>query len=255
MCRPKELRRTRKETEDVKENRTKGLVMVDIEMVAAKSCKSPGSSGWNGWQSIVMETEYGDAWVDKSDENSQFLETHDAMRKTTENEREAKDQIREQVNKYARNGARRYLIWLSKIDPSSDPKVENEMLSVKMRLAKAICWNHAMFGDDAEKPVSDDAKKALAEATQLLESMLEQSSKSFLIYEALKTKHQMRKKVHQVKEDRKVLEKLQELSKENGKDNDELMDFAVRFNRQDAAVQLQQATGSLETAQLEFQAC
>ena len=31
-----------------------------------------------------METEYGDAWVDKVDENRQRLETYDAMRKTTE---------------------------------------------------------------------------------------------------------------------------------------------------------------------------
>ena len=45
------------ETEDVKENRPKGLVIVDIELVAVKSCKGHGSSGWNGWQSIVIETE------------------------------------------------------------------------------------------------------------------------------------------------------------------------------------------------------
>ena len=38
------------------------------------------------------------------------------------------------------------------------------MLSVKMRLTKAISWSHAKFVDDAEKLVSDDAKKALAEA-------------------------------------------------------------------------------------------
>ena len=55
-----------------------------------------------------METKYGDAWVDKADENSQRLETYDAMRKTTESERKAEDQIMEQVNKYARNGGRRY---------------------------------------------------------------------------------------------------------------------------------------------------
>ena len=89
------------------------------------------------------------------------------------------------------------LTWLSKIDPSTDPKVETEKLSVKMRLAKAICWSHAKFGDDAEKPVSDDAKKALAEATQLLESVLEQSSKSSLTYEALKTKLQIHLLSHQ----------------------------------------------------------
>ena len=82
------------------------------------------------------------------------------------------------------------------------------MLSVKVRLTKAICRNQVKSGDDAaEKLISDDAKKAIAEATQLLESVSEQSSKSFLIYETLK----MREKVHQVKE------KLQEPSRRTGR--------------------------------------
>ena len=98
-------------------------------------------------------------------------------------------------------------------------KVENEKLSVKMCLTKVIHWNQAKFGADAGKYVSDDAKKTLVEVTQLLESMLEQSSKSGmrgLTYEALKTKPQMRK-VHQVKERREVLEKIQEFNKEKGR--------------------------------------
>ena len=74
------------------------------------------------------------------------------------------------------------------------------MLSVKMCLTKAIRWSQAKFGDDAEKPFSDDAKKAIAEATQLLKSVLE-------IYETLRTKPQMRREVHQIKERREVLEK------------------------------------------------
>ena len=104
------------------------------------------------------------------------------------------------------------------------------------------------FGADAEKHVTDDAKKALTETTQLLENVLEQSSKSGMIgltYETLKTKPQMRRKVHQVKEGREVLEKLQELIKEKGKDDTELRDFAARFNRLDTTVQLQQGAGSL----------
>ena len=240
----------------LKKNRPKGLVIVDIEMVAVKSCKSPDYFGWNGWQSIVIETEYGDAQVDKADENSQFLETYDAMRKTTESEREAKDQIMEQVNKYARNGGRRYcwvFTWLSqkRVDlPSTDSKAETEMLGVKMRLTKAIRWSHAKSGDDtAEKSVSDDVKMTLAEATQLLENVSEQLSKSSLTYETLK----MRKKVHQIKERREVLEKLQELNKENEKDNTELMNIAARFNRLNVATRPQQDTRSLETSQLEFQ--
>ena len=226
-----ELRRTRQETEDVKEYKLKDLIIVhcyqfDNEMIAVKSCKSPDYSGWNGWQSIIIETEYGDAQVDKADENSQSLETYDAMRKTTESEREAEDQIMEQVNKYTRNGRRRYcrvFTWLSEIE-SVESKVENEMLSVRMRLTKAIRWSQVKSGDDAaEKLVSNEVKKTLAEVTQLLENVSEQSSKSFLIYETLK----MRKEVHQIKERREVLEKPQEHNKENGKDdNDELRNIA-----------------------------
>ena len=82
--------------------------------------------------------------VDNADENSLSLEMYNAKLKTTESEREAKDQITEQANKYARNGGRRHRELsesLSRIDPSSDLKVENEMLSVIVHLAKTICWN------------------------------------------------------------------------------------------------------------------
>ena len=164
----------------------------------------------------------------------------------------AEVQITEQVNKYTRHGGRRYQepSEISKIE-SVESKVENEMLSVKMRRMKATRRSHAKSGDDtAEKSVSDDTKKALAEATLLLENVLEQPSKSFPIYEALKTKPQMRTKVHQVKEGREVLGKLQEFSEENGKDDTEWRDFAARFNRLDAAVQQQQDAETLETAQL-----
>ena len=78
----------------------------------------------------------------------------------------------------------------------------------------------SQVGADAGKYVSDDAKKTLVEITQLLESVLEQSSKSGMIgltYEALKTMPQMRKKVYQIKERREVLEKLQEFNKEKGR--------------------------------------
>ena len=163
----------------LKENKLKGLIIVDIEVIAAKSYKSPDSSRWNRWQIIVIEIEYGDDWMDKADENSQCLETYDTMRKTTESEREAKDQITENINKYVR--ARRYFTWLSEIGFLEGSKVENELLSVKIRLTKTIRWNQVKSGADAEKQVSDDAKKAIAEATQLLESVLEQLSKSGMI--------------------------------------------------------------------------
>ena len=72
----------------------------------------------------------------------------------------------------------------------------------------------------------------------MLESVLE-------TYEALKTKPQMRKKVHLIKERREVFENLQEFNKERGNDND-----AARLNRMDATLQLEQDTRSLETSQL-----
>ena len=173
---------------------------------AAKSYKSPDYSRWNGWQSIVFEFEYGDDWKDKAEENSQCLETYDAMRKNDaewargeRSDHRADQQVRE-----------------------SPTKVENEMLSVKMRLAKTTRWNQVKPGADAEKQVSDGAKKAIAETTQLLENVVEHLSKSGMIgltYETLK----MRNQVHQVKE-----ELIQELSKENGKDDTKLRKFAAK---------------------------
>ena len=203
----------------LKENKLKGLIIVDIELVAAKSYKSPDYSRWNGWQTIVIEFEYGDDWMDKAAGDVR----HHAQ--TTESERKAKDQITEQANNSERNGGRRYREpseSLSKTD-SVESKVENEMLSVKMRLAKTIRPNQVQFGDDtAEKFVSDDAKKAIAETTQLLGNVVEQLSKSETIgltYETLK----MRNQVHQVKE-----ELIQELSKENGKDDTKLRNFTEK---------------------------
>ena len=81
--------------------------------------------------------------------------------------------------------------------------------------------------------VSNDNKKILVETTQLLENVLEQSSKSSLMYKALKTKPQMRKKVYQVKVGREVKVKLQELSKEREEGQKRVEEFAAKFNRQD----------------------
>ena len=69
-----ELKRTRQETEDVEENKTKSLIIVDMELVAVKHHR---------------------AWVDKADEDSPSLEMYNAMRQTTGSEREAKDQIKQ----------------------------------------------------------------------------------------------------------------------------------------------------------------
>ena len=98
----------RNQTKDVKELvLLKGLIIVDIELVTVKHHR---------------------AWVDEADKKSQCLETCCARRKTMESEREAKDQIMVQINKYTCNGGPRYQepSEISKIDPSTDPKVEAE---------------------------------------------------------------------------------------------------------------------------------
>ena len=48
-----------------------------------------------------------------------------------------------------------------------------------------------------------------------------------------------------------MLDKLQKLSKENGKDDTKLRNFAAKLNRLDAAVQPQQSTRSVETKDAE----
>ena len=116
-----------------------------VEMVAVKSCKSLVYSGWNDWQNIIIEIEYGDTGMDKADENSQYLETYDAMRKTTESECEAKDPIKEQINKYTRNGGRRYQ---EPSEISTDPKAE--ISREKMLQTKAIRWNQNQTPDARE---------------------------------------------------------------------------------------------------------
>ena len=61
------------------------------------------------------------------------------------------------------------------------------MLSVKMHQTEATSCNQTKSGDDAaEKFVSNDARNATTETTQLLENVLEHLSKSSLICETLK---------------------------------------------------------------------
>ena len=201
----------RNQTEEVKELvLLKGLIIVGIEMCTVKLCKSPVFSRWDDWQNIVIETEYGY----EADEISQCLETYDVMRKTTESERETKDQIMVQINKYVRNGGRRYyrfFFLLSQFGFLEGSKIETEMLSVKMHQTKAISWNKVKSGEDVV------TGKTTFEVTQLLKNVSEQLRKSSLMY--------MRKKVHQVRGGLFS----RSSAKKNGKGNDELRSFAAKL--------------------------
>ena len=121
--------------------------------------------------------------MDKTDKNSQCLETY-AMRKMTESEREAKDQIKKQVEgcmKHAPNG-REESQTARDWDPNTheqtasdwDPRTHEKRAQPTaggQRLRRDVeCEGvKPRYGDDAEKPINDDAKKTLVEATHLLE--------------------------------------------------------------------------------------
>ena len=122
----------------------------------------------------------------RADENSQRPESYKAMQQTTDSEREVKDQITEHINNYARNRGRLHrepCENLSKIE-SVEPKVEDKMLSVKMR---------AKSGDDAAEN-------------------LEQSGKSFPIETP-----EIRKKAHQVMKGTKCERSSRSSSKRTGR--------------------------------------
>ena len=113
---------------------------MSIEMIAVMSCKSTVYFRWNGWQNIIIEIEYGDTGMDKVDDNSQYLETYDAMRKTTESEREAKDPITTSTYATEDDDIVGFSFLLSKFGFLEGPKVEAEILSVKMHQTEAISW-------------------------------------------------------------------------------------------------------------------
>ena len=134
------------------------------------------------------------------------------------------------ANKYARNGGRRFRepSEISKIE-SVESKVENEKMSVKMRQTNAIYWNQAKSEDDAvEKYVSNYAKKEHAEATQMLESVLDFTRHS-------KPSPRCERRCIKSKR-REVLEKPQGSGKRTGRRR-RIMDFEAKSNRPDIAVQ------------------
>ena len=117
------------------------------------------------------------------------------------------------------------------------------MLSVKMHQTEATSWNQTKSGDDAaEKFVSNDAKKATTEATQLLQNVSGQSSKSSLIY--------MRKEG--ASSQRGVFPGAQRRKWEGHRRIDEFFSKIYQTGRNFA--RLQQDTRFLETAQLESRA-
>jgi len=242
-------------SEALKGNRPQGCVIMDVEFVAMDPCRGPGSSGWRGWQSLVAEREVGDQWLEEADGRRKQLETFGTLRKSTEDSKGAEAHVAEQVHKFATNASRRYrraLRWL-KEDKQDDRKIRLEQGTLSMRLAKSESLKHARFGAAAEGEASEDEKKALQEAKDLLKDGLatgEELKNESLVYECLKMTLQVCIQAEAVAEARQTLERLQGLRP----DDEELKSDSARINRLESALSLKKGAGTIEELQKDLQA-
>ena len=118
--------------------------------------------------------------LDKADKNSQRPETYDAMRKTTESVREAKDQITEQTNKYARHGGRRYRQTLNGSEEGKTEGCMKHELNGREESETARDWDprtHEQTARDWDPRTHEERAQPTAggQATQLHEEQLSKS--------------------------------------------------------------------------------
>lgn len=235
-------------------NRPAGCVVVDVELVNLDANRGPGSSGWEGWTSIITERETGDQWLEEADGGRKRLETFSMLRKSTDDSKEAEIKTQDQVHKYANNAARRYrraLGWLEK-DQADDKKAKMEKATLSMRLAKASTLAHQRFGDSAAAEAGDSEKAALAEALQLLSHVEEAASalgNDSMTFECLKMKLQVCIQAEDAAQARTVLTTLQGLRP----GDDDLKDDSARLNRMEAAIALKKGSGTIENMQKDLQ--
>jgi len=241
-------------SEALKSNRPAGCICMDVEVVAMDACRGPGSSGWRGWQSLVVERETGDQWLEEADQRRKQLETFGMLRKSTGDSKDAEAHVSDQVHKFANNATRRYrraLKWLE-ADEQQDKKIKLERSTVQMRLAKASTLAHQRFGEAAEAEATAEEATAVKEAIELLRQVLvgaEQEKNETLEYEGLKMMLQVCIQGQDVTEARQVLEKLLSMRP----DDDELKSDSARINRLEGQLTLKKGANTIETVQKDLQ--
>jgi len=246
-------------SEALKENRPGGCVVIDVELVAMDSNRGPGSPGWRGWHSLVVEREKGEQWLEEGDGRRKQLETFGTLKKSTGDSKDAEAHVAAQVHKFANNASRRLrraLKWIESGGEAMDSegeKVKVEEATLRMRLAKASTLAHFRFGDAAEAEASEEEKEALREAQVLLKDALtygEASKNESLVYECLKMSLQAAIQAQDLTEARQVLERLQGLRP----DDDELKSDSARINRLETALMLKKGANTIDTVQKDLQA-
>jgi len=241
-------------SEAMKGNRPQGCVIMDVELVGMDPCRGPGSPGWKGWQSLVIERETGDRWLEEADERRKQLETFTTLQKSTGTSKDAEEHVAEQVHKFAYNAERRYrraMRWLEE-EQSGDKKMKLEKGTLAMRLAKAGTLAYQRFGQAAEGGASDDEKKSVQEAHNLLKEVLElgeSMDNEQMVYECLKMTLQVRIQAEEVPEARAALERLMTMRP----DDDDLKSDNARINRLESALSLKKGAGTIEELQKDLQ--
>lgn len=238
----------------MKDNRPPGCVILEVELVDIDGSHGPGTSGWRGWTSLLIERETGDQWLEEADGRRKQLETFSMMRKSTADSQAAEKQVASQVHKFAFNAARRYrraLTWAGSED-QEDKKIQNEHMMLGMRLAKAETLAYQRFGENPGE-ATEAEKKALAEALELLSSVLikaEEMKHEVMQVECLRLRLQVYIQAENIKEAKGVLEKLQALKP----GDEELKSDSARLNRMEQDMAKKQGSSTVETLQMELRA-
>jgi hypothetical protein len=237
-------------------NRPQGCVIIDVELVALDPNRGPGTPGWQGWQSLFMEREKGDRWLEEADEVRKQLETFGTLQKSTGGTKGAEENAAKKVHKYGANALRRYrraLRWVAE-ENQEDKKIVQEKLTMKMRLAKALALSQQRFGEEADAEAGEEEKKTLQESQALLSEVQAAANEDVkkhegLLYECLKMTLQVTIQAQEVENARKVLEELTTMRPDEA---DELKSDSARINRLEGALGLKSGAKKIETVQLDL---
>jgi len=243
----------------LKENRPAGTILFEVEVVELGLNRGPGTPGFEGFQSLLLERTKGDQWLDEADSARQKLETFSTLQKSTGQTKGAEEQTAQQVHKYADNAMKRYrrvLKWME-AEANMDDKHKLEKVKATMRMAKALALSHQRFGEAAEAEAGDAEKSALVRAQSLVRSteyVLDAcegaSQKDKLEYEGLMISLQVSLQAQDAEGARASLDML---TRKKPDEAEELKSFAALINRLETAISLKKGASAIEETQKELQ--
>jgi len=219
--------------------------------------RGPGTPGFEGWKSFMLERTRGDRYLEEADSTRQKLETFSMLQKSTGHSKNAEEQTAKQLHKFADNATKRYqrmLKWME-AEATMDDKHKLEKVKATMRMAKASALSHQRFGEVAEDEAADAEKSVLVQAQLLLKHARDAcegvSQKDQLEHECLMTTLQVSLQAQDAAGARTSLEELTQMKPDQA---DELKSFAALINRLETAISLKKGANAIEERQKELQA-